>query len=307
MSDLRILDDLGKMLDPPHGHAPSELRQRVMEVLTTSRRSPTRWFSPVWRVAAVGGLAVALIAGVSIVSTLKIGDRQPMASAEAAQILNRAADTARQAPAVTPRADQFVFVESRTWYPTSARQSGSGLTRTWRSTDGTRDGLVWTELPNPEGRTETPIPGCRTSACQPAPAYLPELPTTPKTMLSYLTRTATGDGSADERAFTNAGTLLQTAYLTPAARTALCQAVALIPGVTALRDISDAAGRPSVAVTRTGGQGVRHEMLFDPRTYEFLGWQLQPGDGSSVNTQQLRRQAVLRFAIVDAPGQLPLP
>ncbi|MBN1173727.1 MAG: CU044_5270 family protein [Micromonosporaceae bacterium] len=323
MNDQWILDDLGSVLDPPTEHAPAEVRQRVLAGLTTDRSRRITWsIQPVWRVAAVGGLASLVLAGLVVISAVRIGDHGPAATAEAAEILHAAADAARQAPAGAPRSDQFVFIESEVWYPAAGERSGSGLMRSWRSVDGTRDGLVWTEIPNPDGRNQTAIPGCQngrapvwgeqgtlredqTRACQPDPAYLPDLPTTARDMLSYLETAAAEGQDADSRAFAGAGRLLITHYLTADTRAAVYEAVALIPGVTAVRDVSDAMGRSGVAVVREG-QGVRYDMLFDPSTHQFLGWQLgASADHSSLGAQQTRRQAILRIAVVDAPGQVP--
>jgi hypothetical protein len=321
MSDQRLLDDLGKMLDPPGDHAPAHVRQRVMAGLTDGRAGRSPRLTAMGRTAVGGGLVALVVVGVSIVSTLQLGSHRPAASAEAAEILNRAASTAKQAPTDVPRPEQFIFIESRLWYPAPGSRSGTGLTRSWHSVDGTRDGLVWTELPGRDGQSQTVVPGCRdghapewgedgtlrqdkTRACQPDPAYLPDLPVTPKSVLSYLTTTASPDGSGETRAFVNAGTLLQTRYLAPQSRAAVFEAVALIPDVTALHDVTDAAGRPGIAVVSTV-RGLRHEMLFDPQTYQFLGWQLEPDTGGSESALQARREAVLRIAVVDAPGQLP--
>lgn len=317
MNDQEPLDELGTALDPPSEHAPIQVRQRVLAGLTVNRYGPARWQRPVWRVATAGGLAVLVTAGIFVLSAPWTDD-QSTASDEATEILLAAADSALTTSTEAPRSDQFVFIESQTWYPTSGQRSGSGLTRTWRSADGSRDGLIWTELPSPNGETQTRIPGCRdgyasewtgqgtladekTRACQPDPAYVSDPPTTPNAMLSHLIGLG-GVGDDDELAFANAGTMLMTDYLTSQTRMTLYQAIALIPGVTALNDVTDANGRPGVAVAREAN-GVLYEMLFDTQTHQFLGWQLEPVDEGLISTA--RSQAILRIAIVDSSGQIP--
>src|SRR5712691_3976233 len=70
---------------------------------------------------------------------------------------------------------------------------------------------------------------------------------------------------------------------------ALFRAPALIPGVTVVRSATDAAGGHGIAVATTGTLGhagpFRFELIFDPRTYRFIGLQY--------------------IALTSAPGQIP--
>ena len=144
-------------------------------------------------------------------------------------------------------------------------------------------------------------------------------------MLTYLYGNSHGDNPRDQQAFITAADMLRGAYLPPAARSALFRAMARIPGVRAMPDVVDVAGRHGVAVTRT--YGYRQELIFDPKTYEYLGEQetvvADPGTGGPGTTpgrspghtasqvpdlplgMVFGRIAILRVAIVDRAGQVP--
>lgn len=89
----------------------------------------------------------------------------------------------------------------------------------------------------------------------------------------------------DTDAFSEIFTILRSLYvLPPRPGAALFRAAAMIPGVTVLQSVTDAAGGRGVAVTMTllagPGNPSRFELIFDPRTYRFIGVQfvaLRPG------------------------------
>src|SRR5438552_1398699 len=81
-----------------------------------------------------------------------------------------------------------------------------------------------------------------------------------------------GDPSVDGRAWTAVGDLMRESYLPPAQRAAVFQAAELIPGVTLVRDVQDAAGRTGIAVARVDDRrGLRDELIFNPATYLYQG------------------------------------
>ncbi len=232
-------------------------------------------------------------------------------------------------------------------------------TRTWLSVDGTRDGLVIQEAA--KSPTRTHIDGCTNGrraetidrpettpkvACTPEPAYQPgRVSTDPARLLAYAyaiaaaepVRVSIGAGpdgrpgrfirlSADQRAFSEVAEILYKNHL-PAVQEAAFHAVGRIPGVQARRNVTDAAGRPGVAVTRTEA-GTREELVFDPITYRFLGHNLigaeldltgakveqSPGRGGvqihGIGSgpkpgDVIYKSALLRVAIVDKAGQRP--
>jgi hypothetical protein len=300
------------------------------------RRLPLTRFG--WRLAATGGLAVALAAGLIGMQVMGVGGHAPL-SAEAAEIFENAALVALQTSTVTPRPDQFVYVESATAYGTGTA-AGTGkdgdagpptgwvisekLRRAWFSVDGTGDGLV-RERPesDPKGWSETPMPGCvdgkvsdvaggkaatanQDQGCEPRPAYLGDLPTDPENMYDYLYRNSHGGNPADEQAFITVGDLIRENYVPPKAMAAMFRAAAKIHGTTVVRDVVDPAGRKGVAVAYTGGSR-RRELIFDPKTYEYLGERaVAVEDIDAIKKGGLIGGAArLTVAIVDKPGQLP--
>ncbi|MGY0236827.1 CU044_5270 family protein [Longispora urticae] len=339
MNEQDMLQDLGDLLDPPSHTPPPRLRERVLRA--TAQPAPRRrgwWgaraqalgdalsglrpgFGPRrfgWRFALVGGLAAVIAAGMFVVQTSTVGGLPPVANAEAGVVLHGAADSARQDPELTARPDQYVYVESVTWYPKEG-EPGQTTVRTWLSVDGTRDGLVSSGLPDRTGAAEHPLPGCRdgraaeweqggalstdrTRPCTPEPGYLAEVPVDPVRARAKLYQDTEGD-DRDQQAFAAVGALLTGGYVAPAARAALFTAVATIPGVQVVRDVADAAGRLGVAVARTD-RGTRYELLFDPATYALRGWQQRPVDGT-MDMRMLRPVAFVRVAVVDRAGQLP--
>jgi hypothetical protein len=88
--------------------------------------------------------------------------------------------------------------------------------------------------------------------------------------------------------------LASESYLRPQSRAALFEAAAKIPGLAAVDDVNDAAGRPGIGISwSTANKGKPGNMIlvFDPKTYAYLG----TSDGD----------AVLETAIVDKVGRRP--
>jgi hypothetical protein len=240
-----------------------------------------------------------------------------------------------------------------------SRASGPHRTRTWLSVDGTRDGLVLQDPAPGSDRTRpsrTQIDGCTDGlraetvdrpettpkvACTPEPAYRADrLPTDPGGLLAYVNRLAaaepayvavTGERkgyvrlSTGQRAFQEIADLLYFNH-SPAVQSAAIRAAEQIPGVQVRAGVADASGRPGVAVTRTEA-GTRHELVFNPTTYAYLGHNLiaapfdvagaeivrKPGPGTaSIRIgpapkpgDVIYKSALLRIAIVDEAGRRP--
>jgi hypothetical protein len=288
---------------------------------------------------------------------------------DAAQVLRLAAQHAEDTRPLAARDDQFLYVESmevRTELHgkdfEEVRTIGPVRVRTWLSVDGTRDGLVTDEL---DGNTR--LSGCRDGLqaetidrpdttrkvpCTPQPAYRhTSVPSDPDQLLAYLynrnndrtdpvgsrreCRLVPGvpagggciKGSEDQQAFMTLTDLLYQNH-SPAVQAAAFRAAARIPGVELRAGVVDAAGRAGVAVTRTH-LGTRQELVFDPRTYAFLGHnsivaefdsaavQLEGGgtlDPALIERYHQRRgnpgDVILRWAVlgidvVDRAGQRP--
>ncbi|MFG2054097.1 CU044_5270 family protein [Micromonospora sp. NPDC048930] len=329
MTDLKSLDELGRTLDPPAPTPPGRLRHRVLTEATRPARG-RRLTAPRfgWRLAAVGGLAAALTAGVLATQVVSFGERTPVSTASAAErILAGAAEQARRQPARPVRADQFIYVESRT-VTMSVHEGGSepatispAHRRVWLSVDGTRDGLLRERGDTATGREEMVLPGCQDGTstqrksgkpvqveCTPTPGYHADLPTDADGMLAYLYRGADRTKNPrDQEAFTTAGDLIREAYLSPATLAAVFEAVARIPGVRVVGNVTDAAGRAGVALARDEVQGIRAELVFDRKTSAFLGeHEVLTRDAYGLKAgESINSTAVLKVAVVDRAGQLP--
>ncbi|GAA4599742.1 CU044_5270 family protein [Planotetraspora phitsanulokensis] len=339
MNELKTLDDLGTALDPASATPPDRLRQRVLaetarETARTGFRlprltMPTTRPSTGWRIAAAGGLAAALTAGVLTTQVVNVGGSPPASTASAAvRILQGAASEARSRPMVAVRGDQFVYAESITTaigMPQAQGADPADMTvvsqrrQAWFSADGTRDGVIRERARSGGDVRVIDLPGCRDGVrvqskggkavgqpCEPEPRYRTDLPTDADGMLAHLYR-AGGDtkNPRDQDAFTAAGDLIRETYLSPASLAAVFDAVARIPGVTVVGDVKDEAGRTGVAVALTQVQGSRAELIFDARTHAFLGersTQVRDQDGLTAG-QVLDSTAILKIAIVDRAGQ----
>ncbi|MFI5892261.1 CU044_5270 family protein [Actinoplanes sp. NPDC051513] len=295
------------------------------------------------------------------------GSAVPQAPPGAEQVLLLAAQHAAATPAMDARPGQFLFIDSVEVESTIDRKgrttvSGPLRTRTWLSVDGTRDGLVIQDAPSRKAPTRTHIDGCTNGkqaetidrpettpqvACTPEPAYRPgRIPTDADGLLAYVYAVAAAepawvsigagpDGlprgfvrlSDDQRAFNEIAEILYKNHL-PAVQEAAFRAAGRITGVQVRRDVTDAAGRAGVAVTRTEA-GARQELVFDPATYRYLGHniiaaafdlagakvvrspdigkgsaQFRPGPNPEPG-EVIYKSALLRIAIVDKAGQRP--
>jgi hypothetical protein len=295
-----------------------------------------------WSLGLSGALAVAAVGGVVWAqhgpgaATTVTGSGTVATSAGGAQVLREAA-MALPANAVRPLAGQFFYTEG------VQGPVGDGVAQryqVWASVDGTRNGVITIGPATGGGRQRTSAkPACQNGrmpkvggngqivpgqyeslACDPAPAFLSNLPTDPSAMLSWLSTpkafadagkpaAATAGGGkpagADRAvvAFNNAEHLLDNYYLTAPMESAVFNALAQLPGTTLLDNVTDAAGRPGIAVgapassTRAAGgrptaapQAKVPQLIFDRDSHAFLGTPMF---------------AVIRQALVDGAGQLP--
>jgi hypothetical protein len=318
MNDLKTLHEIGAELDSPTALPPDRLRDRVVSAIAEPRQR-VRLPRFGWRVATAGGLGLALAAGLIAVQTVGVGDRPPAANAEAAAILQSAAQTAGRQPEMVPRADQFVFTDRKMLLDVTdaggatLRKDQPGRVLTWLSVDGTATGRSRYQMPNTHGWQETRLPGCRdgrltwvpdgvdpTKACTPDPGYLGDLPTDADAMLRYLYAHNDGPSTPDTEAFFTAGKLILQNYVPPRSMAAIFNALAKIPGTTVVRDAVDAAGRRGVAVGIKVSNARTEQLIFDRRTFAYLGGRTVAA-GGEVTTSEAR----LRIAIVDKVGQLP--
>ncbi|GAA3744117.1 CU044_5270 family protein [Plantactinospora mayteni] len=302
MDDLRLLQQVGQEipLATPDQLAPT--RDRILAAMTptpaaspaptTIRREARRRWRFVFGGVAAAGLAAAIVS-VFVLAPDRVGGDVPAAKADARQVLRDAAAAALRLPDVAPRPDQFIYTRS---------QEGRNLHESWLSVDGTRDGLIRTT--SADGKTEDLHPGCRdgrrnaergnlvvpgrTEPCTPEPNYL-DLPTDAAAMGAYLAEHRSGEPGSVNAAGKDVMDLGY-GYLRPQSRAALYEAAAAVPGLRAVENVKDGAGRPGIGITwpTQGGTG-DIVLVFDAKSYAFLGV-----SGSS---------AVLALSVVDKVGQ----
>lgn len=215
MNDLKMLDELGRTLDPQTATPPGRLRHRVLTEATRPARRGPRIAAPRfgWRLAAAGGLAAALTVGVLATQVVSFPDHAPVSTASAAErVLAGAAEQARRQPTVPVRGDQFIYVESLTASISVHEGSSERATisaaqrRIWLSADGTRDGLLREQgRPGPGGPDGMVLPGCHDGlstqskhgkteevACTPSRATTPTCPAMPPACWRTSTARLTG-------------------------------------------------------------------------------------------------------------------
>ncbi|TDD27022.1 hypothetical protein E1287_35475 [Actinomadura sp. KC06] len=341
MDELKMLRDFGDRLDHGPEARSARQRRRLREVIEQEALARRRFGRR--RVMIAGGATAALAAGAAVVlvmtPTSEIGGNPPPAQAEAVEVLDHAAAATPAQP--PPRGDQYVFLETREVQQVTSVSGGKvtnrfprSHTRTWLSVDGTRDGLsrsvigrgtaleAWTRadcratkprdtVVHDPWIARPPSPARTfTQDCPPRPAYRATLPTDPGHMREYLYRNSHGNNPPDVQAFITVGDLLRTSMLPSKARAAMFKAATRIPGIAFVPHARDAAGRPGVAAALTH-DGIRNELIFDPRTFAFLGERqvlVAPNDKTSLGLKPgtvLESTAVLRTAITDRPGQRP--
>jgi len=117
-----------------------------------------------------------------------------------------------------------------------------------------------------------------------------------------------GGPPGDAETFTIIGDLLRETYAPPGVRAALYTIASELSGVELVGTTHDHLGRPGTAVAYVA-QGLRDELIFDPRTSALLGEQTTVADPSQV--RGLAAGAVvewtsyLRSGVVDSTTATP--
>ncbi|NJP31877.1 hypothetical protein [Micromonospora thermarum] len=125
MNDQQMIDQVRTLLVPVK--PPPHLRSKVNRMIDGSTRSARTRF---WKLATVGAAASIGVLALLVGSVVSIDGEPPAASAQAAEILHRAADTARADSSPAPRADQFILTTTKAFAPVGRQgEPATTLTR----------------------------------------------------------------------------------------------------------------------------------------------------------------------------------
>ncbi|GAB2982502.1 hypothetical protein GCM10023080_055850 [Streptomyces pseudoechinosporeus] len=317
------------------------------------RDQPVRTF---WRrpafVAPVAAatLTIAIAVGVGVTRDAATDDprpggtdspmAQPTITEDPDPLLERLAVAAGEELPGEIKNDQFVYTKREIYHwkvdpdkgvpdgcATTLEGYESGVRELWESVDGRSEGLSRQPRSNGEAierKIAPQLPGKNTVNFY---RQAEELPTDVQAMHRWLYgldpgEKPSGSKSADENAFAKAGNLLTTNLLPPKVAAALYRALAEIPGLIAVEDAKDAAGRTGVAVALDtsgalgtafdGPQGkIRAELIFDEKALAFLGESVVNLEAPTEKCDPLEAgdlvssTAVLARGVVDTTSQRP--
>jgi hypothetical protein len=327
MDDLKILHDAwGTPEAPSHAvvtRARAALLTRIAAETTSRDGSSVGRRLRLARPAAVGGLALAIAAGLIVADLGSTGsDGEPesavpglraVANASAA-VLERAAVAAETKSFTAPRDDQWVYIEDR--FSTSGGETETR--RQWRRADGRaiasmrENGTLEVELAGPPSRPGRPSPALGESYKE-----LTALPTDPDALLRWAygqAKKITGSAmNEDGDVYLLFNAMLRGNVLPPDLEAGIFRALKQIPGVSV--ETIDVFGRPALSLGLRTSDWLYEELLLDPSTYAYRGERstvakdatidpLKAGNSTGEVTKG-SRVVVERVAtaIVDNPGQ----
>ncbi|MYW66203.1 hypothetical protein GTY65_19410 [Streptomyces sp. SID8379] len=319
LRELSAWDDT-RPLDPGARH---RARTRLLSAME-GRRRPL-WQCPGLRIAA-SGLATAAIAATVLVAVREDGGsataQQPARAVTASTVLAEAAAYDREHPqpvTTPPRDDQFIYTKEIIKETNRATgETKAYVDENWHSVDGKQRSWVmevgkgWWSPPLAKNEAKWPTQEW---------ASLKKLPTEPKQLILAM---ASPFGSAKIHSLdkltdqdwwmaqTSLTSLLKSIPVLPdGLRAAAYEALGMIPGVKAVPGEQDAKGRTGVAIVCTlhpdGGRTDGHlAFIFDPKTYEFLGFRdvRTSGDGAKKKTYT-QLSYLDSWAITDKVKQRP--
>lgn len=276
------------------------------------------------RLVAVGGLAVAVAGGVTVVQNAGGTDGSgrtrsavpglPGAPAADAQVvLAGAASAVRSRPFTAPRPSQWVYVE------TSYRRAGvpaKGQVRTpdeplkktveriWTRADGKR--MAFMEkgrlVNSPSGGGMPPTDYAGVAA----------LPRDPAALLAWARKEPAPLPKGDAAFKLLSSLLSNNGVLPPAQEASVYGAIAKIPGVRLDRRALDALGRPALGLSFVMEGYFKDEILLDPVKYTYRGHRTTilkdhtfPEGGTFKKGVVESTSARLETGVVDRPGQRP--
>ena len=262
---------------------------RAAQREATSRRS--RWLM---RSAAAVLVLVGAASGASLL--LRPGSPAGPGTAAAAVLTNLARVAADQPVPSAPGPGQYLYVDSIEAYTdgtSSGPSGGPGYTvllpehrQIWIGADGSgqiretfgqptflsaQDRSNWEADGRPPIQHAAGYMSFGPGGLEDGPTDLSKLPTDPSALAAEITsRKIEGGPPGPAEDFTQVADLLRETDASPALRSALYQVAAGLPGVESLGTVTDHSGRTGVGVAYVNA-GLRHELIFDPKTSALLG------------------------------------
>ncbi|KMS74736.1 hypothetical protein ACM01_12465 [Streptomyces viridochromogenes] len=240
------------------------------------------------------------------------GTSTPRVENAAATVLNGAAawEREQEKEPVAPRDDQFIY--SKRIIKETEQKTGKVKTYTdemWDSVDVSKPSLTM-EL----GREMWEEPAGKGGGVWPPRKWseLKKLPQDPQKLISTIISGSLG-GSDDRsisdldklerfEAYWLLGELLKNPVLPQGLRPAAYEALALVPGVKTIPGVKDSAGRTGVGIAHTE-RGYKY-LIFDPASYEFLGFRDERISASG-KKKYIQLSHVVDWGIVDRVKQRP--
>jgi hypothetical protein len=212
-----------------------------------------------------------------------------------------------------PRDDQFIYTKEIV----KERNQKTGRTNTyvdenWRSVDDSQRSWVmevgkgwWSD---PPGKNESVWPTQDWTR-------LERLPTDPDKLLRAMRdpfdtkpdySTPIGKGEWPQIHFSLAGLLYRVPVMPKGLRAAAYEALGKVPGVKTIPGITDAKGRTGIGISYSGVGSMSSTFIFDPKTYEFLGFRDARSSGDGKDRKTYTQLTYLdEWAIVDKVKQRP--
>ncbi|MFE7271684.1 CU044_5270 family protein [Streptomyces sp. NPDC057623] len=320
--ELELLREWDADATPLTGPARDRARHQLLNAMAHAGRrtdtGPSR--RHVLRLSAAVVVATAVTGTAALLGTDGSGEggapgtSTPRVENAAATVLNGAAawEREQEKEPVAPRDDQFIY--SKRIIKETEQKTGEVKTYTdemWDSVDVSKPSLSM-EL----GREMWEEPAGKGGGVWPPRKWseLKKLPQDPEKLISAI---VSSDTSADGRSISDLdklerfeaywllGELLKNPVLPQGLRPAAYEALALVPGVKTIPGVKDSAGRTGVGITSTerGSYGSQY-LIFDPTSYEFLGFRDERISASG-EKKYIQLSHVVDWGIVDRVRQRP--
>ncbi|NUW35741.1 CU044_5270 family protein [Nonomuraea sp. SMC257] len=298
MDELKLIEAV--FAEPePTPEAAAKGRDRLLRLAGEAQaarldRPRRRWPAalPIRRVALVGALAVTLSAGI-IVTQVSLGGSDPHTPgyliaappADAKALLTLAARAAADRSDTVPARGEYVHTRTLAQHSLHTKDKSGGTLSTkvlvsqerWEAADVGKPWLSRSQNlsatgPAPRRYWDRGVEDIvyEPGDCpgQPAYARLGAWPTDPAEVRAKIVAET---GEEPLRIWGSLQSLVRESVVRPSLGAALYQVAAGLDGIVLVGDAVDAAGRPGLAVAMDEGDGTRSELIFDRKTYRYLG------------------------------------